>query len=37
MNQLDRWILLGLLGFLAIVWLWDWKDRRNGRSDPPRE
>lgn len=26
-----RWILLGLFVFLAIVWIWDWWDRRRDK------
>lgn len=32
-----RWILLGLLSFLAIVWLLEWYDRRRQGRGPKSE
>lgn len=32
-----RWILLGLMLFLTLVWLYEWNDRRNDREGPPKE
>ena len=26
-----RWILLGLLAFLALVWLWEYRARRKSK------